>query len=478
MGCDGCSQAVNGLPGGCRSNGICSTDGGYKLTVFNWLSDMKIPTDQETFDVVEIRFKNSRKGFYRNVNNLKLNIGEAIAVEASPGHDIGVVSLVGELVKVQMRKKNTKEDDPTLLKVYRKATQRDIDIWKIAREKEWETMMNSRKIALRLGLRMKLSDIEYQGDNSKAIFYYTAEERVDFRMLIKELASSFSVRIEMKQIGLRQEAARLGGIGSCGRELCCTTWLTDFRSVTTTAARYQQLSLNPQKLAGQCGKLKCCLNFELDSYLDALKQFPSTDAMIKTEKGRAFFQKMDIFRGVVWYSYQDEPMNWIPIPAISAKEIIEINKKGEKVESLEEYTEEVVTTKKVEFVRVVGQDDVDRFDVKKEPSKRKKSNNRRRRTDGPKDQNQKRGQRGNTGRGDKKSFENKDGEGKSKQNQPRRISEGRKPKKLSEGNVPKKLTEGDETNQNKPRPNKKRWFKKKSNDSTGSADSTGSNKEK
>jgi cell fate regulator YaaT (PSP1 superfamily) len=472
MGCDGCSSEVNGLPEGCRSNGICSTDGGYKLTVFNWLSDMKIPTDRETFDVVEVRFKNSRKGFYRNVNNLKLNIGDAIAVEASPGHDIGVVSLVGELVRVQMKKKNTKEDDSTLLKVYRKATQRDIDIWKVARDREWETMMSSRKIALRLGLKMKLSDIEYQGDNSKAIFYYTAEERVDFRLLIKELASSFSVRIEMKQIGLRQEAARLGGIGSCGRELCCSTWLTDFRSVTTTAARYQQLSLNPQKLAGQCGKLKCCLNFELDSYLDALKQFPSTDAMIRTEKGRAFFQKMDIFKGVVWYSYQDEPMNWIPIPAIEAKKIIEINKKGGKVESLEEFKEDVELAKKVEFVRVVGQDDLDRFDVKKESSK-KRNNKKRRRGLGPKDQNQQRGKRSNVGRGDRKPRENNDADGNKKSNQPRRITEGKKTKKLTEGGSrQKKSFEGDKANSgtNKPKGNKKRWFNKKSKNAKGGSD--------
>ncbi len=468
MGCDGCTHGVNELPGGCRSNGICSTDSGYKLTVFNWLSDMKIPTDQETFDVVEVRFKNSRKGFYRNVNNLKLNIGEAIAVEASPGHDIGVISLVGELVRVQMKKKNTKENDPTLLKVYRKATQRDLDIWKTARDREWETMMSSRKIALRLGLKMKLSDIEYQGDNSKAIFYYTADERVDFRMLIKELASSFAVRIEMKQIGLRQEAARLGGIGSCGRELCCSTWLTDFRSVTTTAARYQQLSLNPQKLAGQCGKLKCCLNFELDSYLDALKQFPSTDSMIKTDKGRAFFQKMDIFRGIVWYSYQDEPMNWIPIPAISAKEIIEINKKGEKVDSLEIYKEEVTHSKKVEFVRVVGQDDLDRFDIKKEPTKRKRPNKKRKRNlegKGPSLQNSK----SRNAQGDNKK-ENISSDNKGGANgKPKSI------KKKFDGPKSNRPLEEENNNSNKNRFKKKRRFNKKPRDTKGD---NGANKEK
>jgi len=468
MGCGGCTQEVNGLPGGCRSNGICSTDGGNKLTVFNWLSDMKIPTDQETFDVVEVRFKNSRKGFFRNVNNLKLNIGEAIAVEASPGHDIGVISLVGELVKVQMRNKNVKENDPTLLKVYRKATQRDIDIWKTSRDREWETMMSSRKIALRLGLKMKLSDIEYQGDNSKAIFYYTAEERVDFRLLIKELATSFSVRIEMKQIGLRQEAARLGGIGSCGRELCCSTWLTDFRSVTTTAARYQQLSLNPQKLAGQCGKLKCCLNFELDSYLDALKDFPSTEVMLRTEKGRAFFQKMDIFRGVVWYSYQDEPMNWIPIPAISAKEIIEENKKGTKVASLEEFTEEVVSTKKVEFVRVVGQDDLDRFDTKKE-SPRRKSNKKRRRIVARPNSNKNDNRRSQDNKIDKKTSPRRENNDKKELKKPNKPSGKVNDEKGGEPN--KKVLKKNRNNKNR------RFNKKPNNKSDGKSSNSESGKE-
>jgi|LGVF01.1.fsa_nt_gb cell fate regulator YaaT (PSP1 superfamily) len=471
MGCNGCTQGVNGLPEGCRSSGVCSTDGGNKLTVFNWLSDMKIPTDQETFDVVEVRFKNSRKGFFRNVNNLKLNIGDAIAVEASPGHDIGVISLVGELVKVQMKSKNVGLNDESLLKVYRKATQRDIDIWKSAREREWETMMNSRKIAGRIGLKMKISDIEYQGDNSKAIFYYTAEERVDFRILIKELASTFSVRIEMKQIGLRQEAARLGGIGSCGRELCCTTWLTDFRSVTTTAARYQQLSLNPQKLAGQCGKLKCCLNFELDSYMDALKDFPPTETMLQTERGRAFFQKMDIFRGVVWYSYQEEPMNWHPIPVSCANDIIELNKNGTKVATLEEYTEEVVPTKKVEFIKVVGQDDLNRFDVKKENSKRKNFNKKRRRIDSRSDNRNANTNKKESGQTQQKEIKNKP-QAKQQSKRPNRVkadsSAGEnKVNQQHEKGSDKNLAEGQKQvpSKNKPRFNKNRRFNKKHGDS-------------
>ena len=256
---------------------------------------MEIPSGQEPFNIVEVRFKNGRKHFYRNNDKLQISIGDIIAVEGNPGHDIGTVSLTGELVKVQLKKKGVDADSEDIKKIYRKASQRDIDIWESARNKEYDTQYRGREIIGRLGLKMKLSDVEYQGDGNKAIFYYTADDRVDFRQLIRDLASAFNIRVEMKQVGLRQEAARLGGVGSCGRELCCSTWLTDLRKVNTAAARYQQLSLNPQKLAGQCGKLKCCLNYELDTYLDALKDFPKQDTVLKTEKGDAVFVKMDIF---------------------------------------------------------------------------------------------------------------------------------------------------------------------------------------
>jgi cell fate regulator YaaT (PSP1 superfamily) len=243
---------------------------------------MSLPAGQERFDIVEVRFKNSRKEFFKNTDKLPILMGDVVATEAASGHDVGIVTLTGELVKVQMKRKGIAVDEPTLGKIYRKASQRDIEVWHQAREREDEIQKRAREIAISLNLEMKISDVELQGDGSKATFYYTAEARVDFRQLIKDMARAFGLRIEMRQIGYRQEAQRLGGIGSCGRELCCSTWLSDFRAVSTSAARYQQLALNPQKLAGQCGKLKCCLNFELDTYLDALKGFPPTDCKLKT----------------------------------------------------------------------------------------------------------------------------------------------------------------------------------------------------
>ncbi len=333
---------------------------------------MELPNGQKPFDLIEVRFKNSRKEFFRNVNDLPLMAGEVIAVEGSPGHDIGVVSLTGELVRAQVARKNIKADDPTLKKVYRKARPADVEKWIEAQEAEQETMMRARKIASDMGLQMKISDVEYQGDKTKAIFFYTAEERVDFRELIKVLAEQFRVRIEMRQIGARQEAARLGGIGSCGRELCCSTWLSDFRSVTTGAARYQQLSLNPLKLAGQCGKLKCCLNYELDSYLDALKDFPeATD--LETLRGRARHQKTDIFKGLMFYTFADEPDQFIPVPVKRVKEVIELNKRGEKPDELGGIRPKHEEKKKEpDFENVVGQDSLTRFDSAKRGKKKKK----------------------------------------------------------------------------------------------------------
>ena len=287
-----------------------------------------------------------------------------------------MVTLTGELVRVQMKRKKVKQDTEDTLKVYRKATQKDIDIWTKARDREEPMKVKARQIAIRLELQMKISDIEFQGDGSKATFYYTAEDRVDFRQLIKEFAQEFRTRIEMRQIGLRQEASRLGGIGSCGRELCCSTWLTDFRSVTTGAARYQQLSLNPQKLAGQCGKLKCCLNYELDAYMDALKEFPKTEVKLHTEKGTAVCQKIDIFQGYLWYAYEGEWMNWHKLTAAQANEIIASNKAKEPVASLEEYSSELVLDTKIDFGNVVGQDSLTRFDKPKTTNKRRNNRNR------------------------------------------------------------------------------------------------------
>jgi len=383
MGCTSCSSGADGQPKGCKNNGTCGSDGCNKLTVFDWLSNMSLPGDQKPFIGVEVRFKNGRKHFYKNSENLSLSIGDIVATEAMSGHDIGIVTLTGELVKVQMKKKSHDETTDDLPKIYRKATQKDIDIWQTVRAKEAEIQKRSREIAIHLGLKMKISDIEYQGDGSKTTFYYTAEERVDFRQLIRDFASAFSTRVEMKQVGFRQEAARLGGIGSCGRELCCSTWLTDFRSVKTSAARYQQLSLNPQKLAGQCGKLKCCLNYELDTYLDALKDIPKSDIKLITEKGTAICHKTDIFKRFLWYGYEKQGMNWHKISVDNANEVIALNKKGVKVSSLEEFVvEEHISETKI-FENVVGQDSLTRFDKPKSKNNRKRNNKKKARNKNP-----------------------------------------------------------------------------------------------
>ena len=374
MACASCTSA-DGTPRGCKSNGTCGTDSCNKLTVFDWLANMQLPSGEEAFDVVEVRFKNSRKEYFRNTDNLPLKIGDLVATQAKSGHDIGQVTLTGELVRFQLKKKKIKEDSDALLKIYRMATQNDIDKWQTARDREAEVQKRAREMAILLRLEMKISDVEFQGDGSKATFYYTADNRVDFRQLIKDMAQAFSIRIEMRQVGLRQEASRLGGIGSCGRELCCSTWLTDFRTVSTAAARYQQLSLNPQKLAGQCGKLKCCLNFELDAYRKALKHFPKTETKLQTEKGVAICQKVDIFKGYLWYAYKGEWTNWHLLTHDQANEIIRKNRANEPVASLEDFALDLPTkTEEKVFENVVGQDSLNRFDrPKRKRNNRKKS---------------------------------------------------------------------------------------------------------
>jgi len=379
MGCINCSNG-GGVPNGCKSNGSCATGSCGKLSVFDWLADVELPNGQSTYDVVELRFKNSRKSFFRNIKGINLQVGDVVAVETTPGYDIGVVSVVGELARIQVRKKTQNFKAHEARSIIRKATSSDIEKWSKFRAKEQETMYSSRRLASAIGLQMKISDVEYQGDGSKAIFYYTAEDRVDFRQLIRNLADKFRVKIEMKQIGVRQEAARLGGIGSCGRELCCSTWLTDFRSVSTASARYQQLSLNPQKLAGQCGKLKCCLNYELDAYLDALKKFPRSDIRLKTQKGVAFHVKTDVFKEQMWYIQEDKKNpgagGFIPLTPDRVKEIIELNKAGELPVDLKDFMiEEVIEVP--DYTDVVGQDDLNRFEhvfKRNKKKKRKKKN--------------------------------------------------------------------------------------------------------
>ena len=359
---------------GCESVNTCGNS--YKLSVFDWLSNINNPSTSQT-DFVEVRFKNDRKFFYKNVHSLPLHMGSVVTVESSPGHDIGVVSLTGELVKIQMKKKFTSEDNP--LKIYRLANQKDIEVWQESRAKEEPVKIQARKIAYGLNLDMKITDVEYQGDGGKVTFYYTADNRVDFRILIKEFASTFRTKIDMKQIGFRQEAAKVGGIGSCGRELCCSTWLTDFRSVNTNAARYQQLSINPQKLAGQCGKLKCCLNYELDSYLDALSDFPPSSTTLDTEKGKAFCIKIDVFKKKMWFAYVERSMAWYDLDVKDVKNMIAQNKNGEKSLSLEEANTSNIPVKSVDLIQ---ENTIDRFERRgknsgKSQNKRKPNNNPR-----------------------------------------------------------------------------------------------------
>ena len=307
--------------------------GTHKLNEFNWLADL--PFDSRCNEVIEVRFKNTRKGFYRNVNGLRLEVDDIVAVEASPGHDIGYVSMTGYLVREQLKKMKVKPVLDEMKKVYRKARPVDLQKWEEAKKLEVTTMLRSRKLAENLGLAMKIGDVEYQGDKTKAIFYYLAEERVDFRQLIKVLAEEFRIRVEMRQIGARQEAGRIGGIGTCGRELCCSTHVTNFVSVTTSHARYQDLSLNPQKLAGQCGKLKCCLNYELDCYIDAQKEFPSREIHLELAGGTAYFMKMEVHTGVYWYSTDPRiAANLTAVPVARVREIIQLNRKGVKPENL------------------------------------------------------------------------------------------------------------------------------------------------
>ena len=435
MACQSCSTK-DGQPKGCKSNGTCGTDSCNKLTVFDWLSNMSLPSNEKPFDWVEVRFKNGRKEYYKNTENLSLSIGDIVATQAQSGHDIGMVTLTGELVRVQMKRKKTNPNREQFEKIYRKASQKDIDIWSTARDREEPMKVKARQFAINLKLKMKISDIEFQGDGNKATFYYTAEERVDFRELIKLFAKEFRTRIEMKQVGFRQEAARLGGIGSCGRALCCSTWLTDFRSVSTSAARYQQLSLNPQKLAGQCGKLKCCLNYELDSYLDALKTFPKTETKLYTEKGTAVCQKTDIFKGHLWYAYEGEWMNWHLITKEQANEIIQLNRKKEKVANLEDYASTLIVEAKVEFENVVGQDSLTRFDQPKGKSKNNRNKKR------PNNRNKKQGANANSN-----NTPNKQNAPQNKQGQ--KAKPNRKP-----NNRPKKKPVN-KTDNNTENPNKK-----------------------
>ncbi len=361
----GCASEI--LKGG----KVCNPHSCNKLNVFNEFRNY--PESVNTPDIVEVRFKNTRKAFYKNANNLSLTEGDMVAVEASPGHDIGIISLTGELVLNQMKRKGVPYDGK-LRVIYRKVKPIDVEKWEAATELEDQIMLKTRQISKKMKLDMKIGDVEFQGDGTKAIFYYIADKRVDFRELIRKLADEFKIRIEMRQIGARQEAGRIGGIGSCGRELCCASWMSDFSSVSTDTARDQQLSMNPQKLAGQCGKLKCCLNYEKESYIEALRDFPPKTAL-ETEGGTAYFMKIDVFKGLVWYSFNKHSLvNVTAIPVSRVIEILEINKKGKKVDKLK--TDESEPTIKFDYDDVVGQESITRFDRTKSKKRKKHSKNK------------------------------------------------------------------------------------------------------
>jgi cell fate regulator YaaT (PSP1 superfamily) len=416
-----------------------------QLNAYDWLAD--IPGNAEEQEMVEVQFKNTRKGYFRNTNKLKLEKGDIVAVEASPGHDIGVVTMTGRLVPLQMRKANLKPD-VEIKRIYRKAKPVDMEKYEEAKAKEHDTMIRSRQIALNLNLNMKIGDVEYQGDGNKAIFYYIADERVDFRQLIKVLAEAFHVRIEMKQIGARQEAGRIGGIGPCGRELCCATWMTSFVSVSTSAARFQDISLNPQKLAGQCAKLKCCMNYEVDAYVEAQKRLPSKEIQLETKDGTFYFFKADILKGIITYSTDKNFMaNAVNISARRAFEVIGMNKRGEKPERLDEASKG--STEPEKPIDLLEQESLTRFDKRKN-NKRKKKNGGGQKPQGERQQGER--QQGERQQGEKKpqgerqQGEKKpqgerqqggrrpDGQNRNKQNRPPR-REGGKPNANGENNA-------------------------------------------
>ena len=388
MGCSSCSNGADGLPRGCKNNGSCGTCGSGGKTTYDWLEGIALPSGITAFDIVEVRFKNNRKGFFRRKSTDSYYVGDVVSLDLNPGIDVGVVSLTGELVRTQMSLKKVK-DDHEIKRIIHKSSKEEIEVWHRARQREQATKLKAIEIIKRLNINMKLTDVEFQGDEKKATFFYISEQRVDFRELVREFAMTFNLRIDMRQIGARQEAARIGGIGSCGRELCCSTWITDFRSVSTGSARYQQLALNPVKLAGQCGKLKCCLNFELDQYVEAVKEFPSPNTKIRTSKGNAVIFKMDIFKKVVYFLELGETSAGPqPITLEESKRLIEASDKGEKIGSISQFAIQDLPDKVSKtYSNVVGQDDLTRFDKNKRQGRKSGGKNKNR------TQNRRRGQR-------------------------------------------------------------------------------------
>lgn len=432
-----------------------------KLNTYDWLAD--IPGNAEESDMVEVQFKNTRKGYYRNSNKIKLEKGDIVAVEATPGHDIGTVTLTGRLVPLQMKKANFKQD-AEIKRIYRKAKAVDMEKYEEAKAKEHTTMIRARQIAASLNLDMKIGDVEYQGDGNKAIFYYIADERVDFRQLIKVLAEAFRVRIEMKQIGARQEAGRIGGIGPCGRELCCSSWMTSFVSVATGAARYQDISMNPQKLAGQCAKLKCCINYEVDAYVEAQKRLPSREVVLETKDNTYYHFKTDIFKREITYSTDKSfAANLVTISANRAFDVINMNKKGMKPVTLEADTKPQPLKRDAQDI--LGQDSVTRFDASLKKKKKKRNGNGNK-ENLPKETVANTGSEGNSKptNGEKANGnngnENKNGKGNGNRNGNRNRNNGNR-----DNNRERENRENNrDNNRNRPRPNRVNNDKQPNND--------------
>lgn len=413
MGCGNCSTTKTGIPAGCKSNGNCTSGACNKMNTYDWLADLPIAFGNERSEYFEVSFNNgSRKEFYKNENKVPVNTGDLVVVETGMGYDIGRLTLSGELVKLQMRKKKVKERNTEFRNILRTPDESDLQKWEQAVALDHETMVRARAIARQLNLDMKIGMVEFQADRKKATFYYTAEDRVDFRELIRQYAKEFKVKVEMRQIGSRQEAGKIGGIGSCGRELCCSTWLTDFKSVSTNAARYQNISINLSKLSGQCGRLKCCLNYELDTYMEAFEEFPKHADKLNTEAGTAFLQKTDILQRMMWYAYADNP-TYHPLTVEQVKDLLARNKKGEKTSALGliAYRDE----SKVEEEEVIDYEDtvghISLSTLERTQRKKKKRKGKRRSKSGGGGNNQQQNQQKQQGSNNQGGGNNKQGGG-------------------------------------------------------------------
>ncbi len=458
MSCTSCSTSSNGKPGGCKSNGGCSTGGCNRMNTHDWLRNLPMSDMASACKVMEVSFnKGTRKDFFRNPNLQPFEKGDLIAVEGISGFDVGEVSLTGEIVRLQMKKRNVKEDNPEMKKVLRTATDRDIDIWKQNKAREPEAVIRSRAIARQLKLDMKISQVEIQADGRKATFFYIADGRVDFRELIKVYASEFKVKVEMRQIGARQEAGKVGGIGSCGRELCCSTWLTDFSSVNTTAARYQNLSINQTKLSGQCGRLKCCLNYELDTYLDALQHFPDNCDVLQVAKGNAFLVKKDIFKNLMWYTLPDSNKQY-PLSIERVNKIKELNQQNIRPDELEPVDISSKTAEKEpEFVELVGQISLKSLDKAAEQKRRQNQQGNQQRGQRPQQRQQGQGgnQQGGGGQQGGNQQRNQQGGNQQRPNNPNKNqgNQQRPPRNQQGGNQQRNQQGGNQQRPNNPNRN-------------------------